>query len=308
MNERTVAKRGADFDADSFLNELFQYQKTGSRVFRCYKKDKQLKPTLLRRYDEFGFDENEHGMIAYEETVLKLFSKYCSNDLPSILTPLDFVAYAQHFGVPTRLIDWSFDPFCSLFFSINRPLEADDTGYYLAMANIETNMYFENIFTGVFQPMLSQEVTRTNFPLINEYVYFVQKVLSLDFNVASESIKTHQSKLSKDTLQRLKDYLDDESTSRKHKLFFCTCNDSNTRIIAQSGLFQIPRSFIDASGKDCIDQNVIEACETKYIIDKSVVESLLECLKKLGITKPKLFPDIVSKCQFIFESNPFDLL
>ena len=56
----------------------------------------------------------------YEIKLLNEFEKY-SDDYPSeISTALDWVSCAQHYGLPTRLLDWTYNPYYGLYFSLNK--------------------------------------------------------------------------------------------------------------------------------------------------------------------------------------------
>jgi hypothetical protein len=91
-----------------------------------------------------------------------------------------------------------------------------------------------------------------------------------------------------------------------HHLFFCSIYDSNPRIIAQKGLFQIPRNLPDAfeKGEFYNQQLTINGCEKIYKIVSDARIEILEKLDLINITTPRLFPDLQNICDYIKRKTP----
>lgn len=92
----------------------------------------------------------------YEEELIKAFKNTCHiyiSDLPSKRSTFDWLALMQHYGAPTRLLDFSFSPYIALYFAISGA--KDDAAVYCinykditkidkrSITNLD--MYYQNI-------------------------------------------------------------------------------------------------------------------------------------------------------------------
>lgn len=149
--------------AISYGGDLYQLFQTGYFAFRGHASDKyQLIPTALRleskdRFNKLSLsatnineDDLEYFQIFKESQILRDFYKLCDKngllieeikrirnsiletiDLQTIATPEKWIptelwslaSLAQHYGVPTRLLDWTHDINVALFFAIENYLE-----------------------------------------------------------------------------------------------------------------------------------------------------------------------------------------
>lgn len=92
------------------------------------------------------------------------------------------------------------------------------------------------------------------------------------------------------------------------KLFLCSINNSNPRIIAQEGLFQIPK-LIDLNIKNFNNDYSEKYADQFYKIvkiQKGVRNKILQSLEIMNINTIKLFPDLQNICEYIKRTNWVD--
>ena len=147
--------------AISYGGELYEMLEDGHFIFRGQPSDKyELLPSALRPeskelFDKVAlrdsqYDDIEYNQILNEYLVLRLFYSACDKkglvipniermrstindtmDLRTMLGNEDWLPYdlweiaalAQHYGLPTRLLDWSHDLFIALYFAIESHLD-----------------------------------------------------------------------------------------------------------------------------------------------------------------------------------------
>ncbi|MBN9425871.1 MAG: FRG domain-containing protein [Burkholderiales bacterium] len=90
-----------------------------------------LSPTLRQRLSR------NYDFVAYQPTADE--SYWLPNEL------LEGAALAQHYGIPTRLLDWSYDPFVALYFA-SQVLD-DNEGALALWALHADNVYWEEVIT-----------------------------------------------------------------------------------------------------------------------------------------------------------------
>jgi hypothetical protein len=80
-------------------------------VFRGQSADFPLVSSLMR----LGHGPNELPLI--ERNLLNNFKKYAHSEFQPDSSDWDWLSLAQHHGLPTRLLDWTFSPFVALHFA-----------------------------------------------------------------------------------------------------------------------------------------------------------------------------------------------
>lgn len=149
--------------AISYGGSLYKLLMNGDLAFRGHASDKYklipaaLRPESRKRFNQFalsGDDESKEDLeyfhVIKENHILRDFYKLCDRngllvdnierirntlfdkmDLPTLVTPETWLpkelwalaSLAQHYGVPTRLLDWTHDINVALFFAVEDYLE-----------------------------------------------------------------------------------------------------------------------------------------------------------------------------------------
>jgi hypothetical protein len=83
---------------------------------------------LLTSLDRLGGITPPHTKRALEEHILRNFQRYSRPHFPSARNDWELLIAAQHHGLPTRLLDWSYSPLVAAHFATvsRRPDEGTD--------------------------------------------------------------------------------------------------------------------------------------------------------------------------------------
>lgn len=109
------------------FNKFFKESTLGTLLFRGESKpyDSALTPSLIRKYKKGDFSVGDvshgHSFKSIESNLLEEFKRHSQKILDSEKIPkndIEWMILAQHYGMPTRLLDWTTNPMVALYFAI----------------------------------------------------------------------------------------------------------------------------------------------------------------------------------------------
>ena len=267
-------------DVEEVINTLNRFARSGEYVFRGYGKQSEILPNIIR---------GKTSYVDVESELLHNFEKYGSNYF-NANTPIDFMSYAQHFGLPTRLLDFTYNPFIALSFALYtdkgngdyKEIE-DKTYYYVRFASLKENLCIPYI--PLNDKLYHMELTRTE-SLATKACQCIGSVTdlfgenALGRNVQSLGIEgTIEEKQNEQ--KKLKDKV----------ILFIAPNQSNQRLIMQQGLFMFPYTLDKTEHLKILKNN-----SAVIKIHKDFRSDLNQYLDTLGYNTFRLMPDLSSIC------------
>jgi len=99
---------------------------TGRRRDACvYHGSADASRSLLTSLDRLGGVRPAHTKTGLEEHILRNFARYSRPHLAHATNEWELLVAAQHHGVPTRLLDWSYSPLVAAHFATLGDVRAD---------------------------------------------------------------------------------------------------------------------------------------------------------------------------------------
>src|SRR5688572_2807649 len=145
----------------SYLDFIDGIQKKGYDInlFRGQSNNNPLLPSIARQFPKFDTTEIEIKML----DDLKRRSLLLINKPPR--TDWEWLVFAQHFGLKTRLLDWTSNPLIALWFACSSEYAMKASSYVYALSvnsdmlvNIaENESPFQNERTKILRPTLNNE-------------------------------------------------------------------------------------------------------------------------------------------------------
>jgi len=266
------------------VNCMTQMAVDGRFVYRGYSKRNENWPSICRYRDE------KTQLDAIEEKYLLDFERFSSPYI-NHKTVADFLSNAQHFGIRTRLLDFTYNPFIALYFALNDKRMEDNIRirYCVREENISLNQLpkFENAANEHFSnTMLSVEAASV-FNLLDRKRGNQQTDELTSFFVKSRPF-----------INRKNFAVDCMNKYLNNKLIFLDPIQSNPRIVMQQGLFLLPTTLNKNEIMFNLEQNTKE-----IIIDKGLRNQLRKYIESIGFNGYRLMPDISSGCSTINQMN-----
>lgn len=281
---------------EQLLDRLTELAGKGNYVFRGYNTQEQLLPNVVRK-----------NMVDVENELLFQFERFGAQYI-SASNPIDFMSYAQHFGLSTRLLDFTYNPFVALYFALFTP---KSNGKY---TNPDDKTYYYIRYAATHQNIVINHVPYFNAGAFFEINSFAQRSVALIGTVDmmfNKNVKTEPDILFENRSAIIQQFFKtiaihtnienvnafvqkNESKVAGRKILFIDPSQSNQRLIMQQGLFMFPYTLDKNEHLNIIENN------TRIIrIHKDLRESLLGYLDTIGINAFRIMPDLSSVCEAV---------
>lgn len=226
---------------------------------------------------------HRHPQLTTPEKVIeletKIIDRFNQRAVPFLHKPLDrkndweVLFFMQHYRIPTRLLDWSENPFIALYFAL--------TSAHFEIVN-KKKEYNDDVAVWILDPVIWNRESLKNFS-------YDKGILSVEESfVNSYKPRTPFGNI-----------------PQKPVAIFGTHN--SPRIVSQRGVFTVFGKEIQPMEKTYTDEEFPQDCLLKLNFPKGKINSLLNSLTALGITDSVVYPDLEGLSKEVMRFFKFDI-
>lgn len=247
-----------------------------------------LLPSVLRTFSEKQVSQKRDkyfsaGTDIYrtdERQILQHFQKEASSYLPQISASNHFswMQYAQHYGVPTRLLDFTSNPLIALFFCC---ISCDDKDGALWIINTADyhNWFYQDSFFAFNGPITDQEI--------------IESVLSFFHEVIEEPPREALPEICCPVLF-IPEYIDNRMASQSSRFLLWAKNkDPLEKMVSDKNWMTLSRDGVGLVGGE--DSRFL----AKVIVPSNFKHAILNQLCTLGVSERTIFPGVEGIGKFI---------
>ncbi|MEJ5262384.1 MAG: FRG domain-containing protein [Ignavibacterium sp.] len=260
-------------------------------IFRGHtQRDWKLKPTLERAADKFLMDYT--NLFSHEYLVFRAFKSVAHNYLihvPEERNFIEWMAILQHYGAPTRLLDFTYSIYIAAFFAFEQAI--DDSAIWAL------NIYKINEF--LLNKLESDRKWRMRNLVLHDY----------EIEIANKLLDYENEGLVKSTKEKF--------LENRNIIFSVSPDNKNERLAIQNSVFLMPsdleESFesilikqFDLKIDNLFEENAIEVsfedfinnkfnydtCIFKLIVPRRICVDGLYDLRNMNINASTLFPGL----------------
>lgn len=213
------------------------------------------------------------------EVEIRVMDRFNQRSVPFLSHAIDtkneweVLFFMQHYGIPTRLLDWSENPFIALYFALT------SAPYSI---NNRKRVYDQDAAIWVLDPVAWNRESLKDFSY-NHGILSVEDDL-----IGSYKPRTLYGNM------------------REKPVAIYGIHNSS-RIVAQRGVFIVFGKSVTPMEETYIDHSFPQDCLTKLILPKNHISDLMNSLNAIGITDSVVYPDLEGLAKEIRRFFKFDI-
>lgn len=140
----------------------------------------RLETTLIRLRGKY---------VEVEHHLLRNFKKYAHRNVVARDSLWHWLSVAQHFGLPTRLLDWTYSPFFAMHFATANLANFEKDGVIWAVNYVKAHELLPDVLRGILEKeganVFTVEMLSESVGSLNEFAGLAQKEVLLFFEPPS---------------------------------------------------------------------------------------------------------------------------